>query len=110
MRLVELRVEPNCRLELPPCLLVLPAERDRDSARRMRLGELGVKFERLPARRIRRLEIGLAAVPVHVQEGTAVGDPGIPERVLRVALDRALEHAPGILDAGPAKLDRKSVV
>src|SRR5689334_17824856 len=92
VRFVKLRIQPYGRLELPTGFIVLSAQREGEPTRGVCLRQFGIELERLPAGRIGALQVGLAAVPVHIKEGTAVRDPGIGQGIARIDLDGPLEH------------------
>ncbi len=101
---VEVRIQPYRGLELAHGSVIIPAQGQGEAPRGVRLGDLGSEVKRLPARGFGALEIGAAAIPVHVQEGAAIGDAGEGERVVLVDVDGSFEHATRILDPGPAPL------
>src|SRR5436309_1968133 len=103
-RFEQVGVETDRRLEFPLCFVIALAQGDGQSPSRMSLRQLGVQFEGLATRRVRLLQVGLRGIPVHVQEGATVGDPGMGERVARVDLDRSLEHPTRILNTSVPKL------
>ena len=49
-------------------------------------------------------KVELARIEVRVEKRAAVGDAGVRERVLRIDLDRSIEHLPGVLEALAAEL------
>src|SRR5216683_3248575 len=67
VRLEELGVQPDRRLEFLACLVIPLAERNGNSTRHMGIRQLGIQFKRLPACRVRRLQVGLAAGPPKVE-------------------------------------------
>src|SRR5258708_24076225 len=70
----------------------------------MRLGTLLIQLQCFPTRCISPFEICVAPVPVHVKKRAAVRDSRVRATKVWINLDRAIEHAPCILQAGAAQL------
>src|SRR5262245_1130688 len=104
MRLVELGVELDCRFKLPLGLVVLLTQRNRQSPRCVRLGLVGVQFQRLPAVSVGTFQVRLARIPIHVEERATIGSASVGEGELWIDLHGPLEHPAGELNAGSAKL------
>src|SRR3954465_5353620 len=70
----------------------------------MCLGTFSVQLQRSSARRVRTIQIGFAAVPVHIEKRAAVGDAGVRPGEVRIDFDGAIEHAPRVLPGRAAKV------
>src|SRR6201997_2940955 len=70
----------------------------------MSLRQIGIKFESLAASRVRLIQVVLAAVPVHVEEGAAIRHPGVCAGIRWVNNDGAGKHLPGKIKSLASKL------
>src|SRR5437762_10918213 len=104
MRLVKFGIQFKCNLKLAVRRRVILPQGQRNSARGVCLGAAWVERERPLTRRVGRLEVGVAAVPIHIKERATIGDAGVGARETWIEFDRAIKHAARILQGGAAGL------
>ncbi len=97
--LEQVRIPAYRLLELALGLVVALAQRDGETARRVRLRQLGIELQRAPAGLVRSLQIFRSVVEVHEQVGVAIGRARVRQREVGIFGGRPPEHLQRELDA-----------
>lgn len=104
VRLGQVRLEPQRRLELDFGVVVSPVERQRHCIRDVCFGELWSEGHGAGTGFLGQAQVGVARLPVSEEQGVGFGEPRVREREALVCLDRVAVHLERVVLAHAADL------